>query len=288
MSPHVPLRDQARVRCLERDSMTSKTDRVITVDTKAPESTLQGFLSYVDSILERPRQNSSLGLLSPTSSRDTQHFSRIEGPASIREAIDLAILRSNVATTSNRSTNRFEIARNGQRVAVIMLTRSAYRLGETITAAIDLSVADIPCYSIHGTLETSENVDPAIALRSGASVHRVTRRMHASYTENTLFARKVIFSPYIPATATPGFVTSGVSLEWSLRIRFVTPRSVAEEEKLAGRDALLEEVSRDDRGSVMAAAESLACESFEVTVPLRIYGAVARWSESNAVDGLQI
>lgn len=288
MSPHVPLHDQARVRCLKNDSVPSEAERVTSVDTKGPDSSLQGFLSYVDGILEKPRQNSSLGLLSPTASQATPQFSRIEGPASSREAIDLAILRSNVATSSNRSTNRFEIARNGQRVAVIMLTRSAYRLGETVTAAIDLSVADIPCYSIYGTLETSENVDPAIALRSGASIHRVTRRIHASHTENTLFARKAIFSPSIPATATPGFITSGVSLEWSLRIRFVTPRIIAGEENLGGRDALLEEVSRDDRGLVMAAAESLACESFEITVPLRIYGAVAGWSESNEVEGLPI
>ena len=288
MSPHVPLRDQARIRCLEWGLGASGTDRDNSLDRTAPESSLQGFLSYVDSILERPRQNSSLGLLSPTAARATQQPSRIEEPASVKEAIDLAILRSNVATPSNRNTNRFEIARNGQRVAVIMLTRSAYRLGETITAAIDLSVAETPCYSIHGTLETSENVDPAIALRSEASIHRVTRRIYASHTENTLFTRRAIFSPSIPATATPGFITSGVSLEWSLRIRFVTPRLAAEEDNFAGSDALLEEVSRDDRGSVMAAAESLACESFEITVPLRIYGAVASWSESNEVEGLAI
>ncbi len=287
MSPHVPLRDQAQVSCLE-DCVTSNTDGITSGDKKAPESSLQEFLSYVDGILESPRQNSGLGVLSPTASRGTQNFPRIEGPSSIREAIDLAILRSNVATSSNRSTNRFEIARNSQRVAVIILTRSAYRLGETITAVIDLSVADIPCYSIYGSLETSENVDPAIALRSGASIHRVTRRIHASHTENTLFARKVIFSPSIPPTATPGFITSGVSLEWSLRIRFVTPKPVTEEDKVASRDAFMEEVSRDDRGSVTAAPESLACESFEITVPLRIYGAVAGWSESNGVEGLPI
>lgn len=287
MSPHIPLRDQAQVRCLEA-WVTSKTDRITSSDQKAPGSSLQGFLSYVDNILEKPRRDSELGLLSPTASRATQNFSRIEGPAAVREAIDLAILRSNVATNSNRSTNRFEIARNGQRVAVIMLTRSAYRLGETITAAIDLSGADIPCYSIYGSLETSENVDPAIALRSGASIHRATRRIHASHTENTLFARRVTFIPSIPATMTPGFITSGVSLEWSLRFRFVTPKSVTEDEKFAGRDALLEEVSRDDRGSVIAATESLACESFEITVPLRIYGAVAGWSENNEVAGLPI
>lgn len=38
---------------------------------------------------------------------------------------------------------------------------------------------------------------------------------------------------------------------------------------------LLEEISRDDRGGlVLVAAENLICESFEVAVPLKIYGAV--------------
>ena len=38
---------------------------------------------------------------------------------------------------------------------------------------------------------------------------------------------------------------------------------------------LLEEISRDGRGGlVLVAAENIACESFEVAVPLRVYGAV--------------
>ena len=288
MSPHIPLRDQARVSSLEKSSLVSERKHVTGAAHEVTDASLQGFLSYVHSILDRPRENSSLGLLSPTASRPTREPHDLEEPTTMKDAIDLAILRSNVATSSNRNTNRFEIARNGQLVAVLMLTRSAYRLGETITAAVDLSGADIPCYSVYGTLETSESVDPAIALRSSASIHRVTRRIHASHIENTLFAHKVIFSPKIPATATPEFLTSGVSLEWKLRIRFVTPRLSGGKENAGQGQSLLEEVSKDDRGMVKAAIESLACESFEIAVPLRVYGVVTDWSESNEIEGLPV
>ncbi|KAI9880700.1 MAG: hypothetical protein M1830_001333 [Pleopsidium flavum] len=288
MSPYVPLQDQARILSLDKAPSTSQAKNIGSVAKEAPDSSLQGFLSYVDSIHERSRQNSGIGLLSPTATRGTREPSVLEEPASVKEAIDLAILQSNITTSSNRSTRRFEIARNGRHVAVIMLTRSAYRLGETITAAIDLSGADIPCFSMCATLESSETVDPAIALRSSASIYRVTRRIHASQVENTLFARKVSFSPSIPVAATPEFVTSGVSLEWKLRIRFVTSRLAGEEEDEGGGDALLEEVGRDDRALVVAAVENITCESFEITVPLRVYGAVTGWSESNETEGLLV
>ncbi len=120
-------------------------------------------------------------------------------------------------------------------------------------------------------------------------------------------------------TATPEFVTSGVSLEWKIRLEFVVPtydekppESSLEYEGDEGKDhddvndstennglmrrasgvktqtgqtqtgshPLLEEISRDDRGGlVMVAVENLMCESFEVAVPLRVYGAVCNGLE---------
>ena len=38
---------------------------------------------------------------------------------------------------------------------------------------------------------------------------------------------------------------------------------------------LLEDISRDERGGlILVAVEHLSCESFEVAVPLRVYGAL--------------
>ncbi|KAF2017371.1 Rgp1-domain-containing protein [Aaosphaeria arxii CBS 175.79] len=278
MSPYIILRDQARTSSLENEKPFSNgalAKKNNALDIQTNDSDFSEFLTYVDNLLDRPRQNSSMGLLSPTETLPGRS-SIAEEPQTMKEAIDLAILRSNLTGVANQSANRFEIARSGRRVAVIMLARPAYRLGETMSAVIDFTNADIPCYSLSISLETAEKVDPAIALRSNASIYRVTRKSHAHFSANALFARRLAFSPTIPPSSTPEFITSGVSLEWKLRVEFITPRlSHAEEGEEVYWDDLLEEVTSDDRGIVLAAVERLPAESFEVQVPVRVYGAVS-------------
>jgi hypothetical protein len=292
MSPYIILRDQARIKSIQTLSTMSldlpKEAKEKTA-SKSNESTLNDFLLYVDELLSRSRSGTA-GLLSPTDTLRSHRLSYIEEPATAKDAIDLAILRSNTAGEFQQSANRFEIARSGRRVAVIMLARPAYRLGETITAAIDFTNADIPCYAIHASLETSETVDNSIALRSEASILRATRRAYASHSESTLFARRVVFSPTIPASATPEFITSGVSLDWRLRIEFVTPRlSDADGELRPAHPDLLDVAARDDRGVVFAAADVLDCESFEIAVPLTVYGAVAGVEKDESLsEGLAV
>ena len=281
MNPYLILRDQARVKMIESTSLESSQETLIRASARPNESTLDDFLSYVDELLTKPRHNPSHGLLSPTAAPRSRRQSSIEEPSSAKEAIDMAILRSNTATEFQQSANRFEITRSGKRVAVVMLARPAYRLGEAITAAIDFTDAEIPCYAIHAALETSEKVDNAIALRSEASILRVTRKIHVTHSESTLFARRVVFSPTIPVSATPEFITSGVSLDWRIRIEFVTPQ-LSNGEFFTD---LLEEVASDDRGVTLAAAEALDCESFEIAVPLRVYGALAGNADKDESPG---
>ncbi|KAI9826171.1 MAG: hypothetical protein M1819_007427 [Sarea resinae] len=290
MCPYIILRDEARTESIDENLSISSISFVHKrkKGARSQDSSLQDFLSYADTLIDQPRQNLNAGLLSPTEHVPKRRLSSVGGPSSIKEAIDLAVLRSNIATSSNRSTNRFEIARNGRRVAVLMIARPAYRLGETITAVIDFSKADVPCYALHAALETSEKVDPAIALRSANSIHRVTRRIHSTRSETTLFARRVTFSPTIPANATPEFITTGVSLEWKIRVEFVTPRISGEEEDEGGGESLLEEVARDERGVTLAAIEGMFCESFEIAVPITVYGAAAGDTEGAATEGLAV
>lgn len=178
---------------------------------------------------------------------------------------------------AKRIANRFEISRSGDRVAVIMLARPAYRLGESVSIVVDFQGAEISCYSLRLILETSETIVPTLALRSKASVQRVTRRVHASQLEHTICATRVLFNPLIPDASTPEFVTSGVNLEWKLRFEFVTSRSSDLEESEEGFDELMEELNRDDRGSVKVAVQGLPCETFDVMVPLRVYGATGHF-----------
>jgi hypothetical protein len=287
MSPYIILRDQARTSPIDIGAGASPKKKPSAAPT-SDGAAVDDFLEYVDNLLDRPRHNSSMGLLSPTETIPGRSSVGGEEPNNMKESIDLAIMRSNLTGAANQSANRFEIARSGRRVAVIMLARPAYRLGETMSAVIDFTNADIPCYSVHVSLETAEKVDPAIALRSNASIYRVTRRVHTSFSDNALFARRLCFAPTIPPNSTPEFITSGVSLEWKLRIEFITPRLTHEDGEEAFWDDLLEEISSDDRAVILAAAERLPAESFEVQVPVRVYGAVSGRPESPDEEGLAV
>ncbi|KAL6855289.1 Golgi membrane exchange factor (Ric1p-Rgp1p) subunit [Amphichorda felina] len=278
MNPYILLRDEAQVKS-HNNNKNARTHK-----SKAPSrapATLNEFLGYVDELVTRPRDGTEGSLLSPTAEGISRRPSIAEEAAhtTSKDAIHFAIMRSNMASEGQQSPNRFEIARNGLRVGVVMLTRPSYRLGEVVTMAIDLTDADIPCYAVHTTLETSEKVDPSLAVRSESSIHRVTRKVYATSSDTTLFSRRVVFTPTIPITATPEFVTSGVSLEWKIRVEFVVPsrgtNPDADEDALPVAHPLLEQISQDERGGlVLAAVENLACESFDVMVPLRVYGAV--------------
>lgn len=270
--PYVLLRDEARVRKVSNSPRPPSKDKSISGPTwtNAPE-----FLSYVDEMLEQHHLRSPL----PPPATPLQRVpsaDRIKPSPSCKDAIDFAILRSNQNTSSNRSSNRFEIARNGRRIAVVILNRPSHRLGETIIATIDFTDAALPCFSLRATLETSEKVDASLAVRSSTSIHRATRRVHAAFFENTLFSTRVVFTPAIPLSATPTLLTSGVRLDWELRFEFVTTHSIHDDDVSMSGTRLLELIGEDDRGSVFSSVETLPCESFEIAIPLTVYGETVR------------
>jgi hypothetical protein len=239
--------------------------------------------------------------------------------------IDLTILRSNHIqashSTQQPSPNRFAISRSSSPVATLLLPRPAYRLGDSITLVLDFSSALIPTYAVNLSLESFETVDAALALRSATSIARVTRKVHARSEEQTLFARRIVWSATVPASATPSFVTTGrgggdgggivggVSGGWGLRVGFVTKRvatsrPVRDEsgESTPTREAssvqivpsgmdmlgmeaeLLEVVERTERETVMLARREVEVDSFEVVVPVRVYGAVVGVDHGGAGD----
>jgi hypothetical protein len=272
MVPYVLLRDEARVQKVNNSPRPPPNDKSISGPTwtTAPE-----FLSYVDEILEQHTLRSPL----PPPATPLEKIpsgDRNRTAPSCKDAIDSAILRSNQITSSNRSANRFEIARNGRRIAVVVLNRPSHRLGETIITTIDFSDAALPCFSLRATLETSEKVDPSLAVRSSTSIHRATRRVYAAFFENTLFSTRVVFSPAVPISATPTLLTSGIRLDWELRFEFVTTHSNNDEDVSLSGARLLESIGEDDRGSVFSSVETLPCESFEITIPLTVYGETVR------------
>ncbi|KAF2668402.1 Rgp1-domain-containing protein [Microthyrium microscopicum] len=314
LSPHIYLRD------LSKTSLITNGTKIKT----PPESDLPSFLHYVDALINK--QPTRSGLLSPTTPQ-TPHLRRsssIAEPATSKEAIDLAIMRSN-QSNSNFNT-RFIVSRSARPVATVLIPRSAFRLGETIHLIIDFSslspttrrpsnAADVPApktripvQAVLVTLESAEHIDSAIAMRSGPSIFRYTRKIHAQACESALFARRLAFALAVPPTATPEFETSGIGLQWRIRVEFVHPRLRAErpppdpdaeesEELAAEEDEyweerewpdLLEEVSSDDRGRILQGIETCLVETFEMNVPVRIYGAAVGSKGDGDVDDLAV
>lgn len=302
MSPYIMLHDAARTKSIATGAGPSFASLRLPAKggqkvVKTPKQGLEDFLRYSERLLEEQGESNG-ALLSPTSPASPPEFSwqgsfSDQTAGSIKEVIDFAILRSNLVSTSAphnkadaQSANRFNIARSGQPVAVLTLLRPAYRLGEAVTGTIDYTAlppqSDMPLhvmtYATLVELESAERVDPSLALRSSHSINRVTRRVHASVHENTLFARQISFNLTIPANATPTFETSGVSLAWRLRVEFTTQRQQAQgpgmETANGGGDReLLEELGSDERGTVLIARERLMADTFEIAVPLKVFGA---------------
>ncbi|GAB1734461.1 hypothetical protein NU195Hw_g9069t1 [Hortaea werneckii] len=336
MSPYILLRDAARTKSIAPsvNSPDSTFPNFEKRDTDYPKRKgsrhgLEDFLRYTERLIEHQRATNG-ELLSPTTPTPSTTPAALERrqsttdlqPSSIKEMIDLAILRSNMVegatekpSSEAQSANRFNIARSGQPVAVLTLLRPAYKIGESVLGTLDFTAALPPTttttqaatYTVLISLETAERVAPSLALRSSSSIQRVTRKIHASAVENTLFARQIGFNLAIPTTATPGFETTGVSLVWNLRVEFTVQRhhpphhqqssrvpsqqepsglgishagqgspaesTVVEQEREESQ--LLEELGTDERGTALIARERLPAETFEIAVPLRVYGAPA-------------
>ena len=283
MQPHVILRDLARTNAISTPQNHEETG---TPTTQTEEKSSEEFLQFVDTLLDRNRrrQSSSGTMDAFSSAQDTPN----RGKA--LQAIDRAILVSNTLSDNGSSPNRFEIARNGLRAAVITIDRPMHRLGETITAVIDFSEGEVPCASLKVSLETSEKVTPSLAVRSVATINRITRKVYAARSENILFSKRATFAPSIPASATPTFVTSSVNLDWSLRFEFGTIKPIEPEEgEVKPVTELLEEVVSDERGTVNVAVENLECETFEVVLPITVYGdLVPDGKEGEEIVGIPI
>lgn len=302
MSPYVLLQDAARTTVVKSDlaglnGFSRFAAQKDFTRQKTPKEGLEDFLRYTERLMDAPVDVHG-ALLSPTSPvtppsfpLSRQHSLSDQPPANVREAIDFAILRSNFANASGdsggpdaQSANRFNITRSGQPVAVLIILRPSYRLGEAVTGTInftapsDSSLGPRPSsnFSVLVELESSENVDPSLALRSKTSIHRVTRKVHALQRENSLFACQLSFNLAIPSNASPSFETTGVSLTWRLKIEFTTQRHVPGQvfDQSSPANELMEEIARDERGATAIAKERLAADTFEIAVPVKVYGAL--------------
>ncbi|ODQ50712.1 hypothetical protein SAICODRAFT_44288, partial [Saitoella complicata NRRL Y-17804] len=267
LSPFVLLRDTAVTATANSGRSTPRRPRLIGARSGSSLSIntamqMQGMGSYHGQHERIPRP-----LKSPSQSRRQSFIRRI----SCREAIEEAIRGGGIADISNTST--YDLARNGVRVGHLTLARPAYKLGETITASLDFRQARIKCHHIRVTLESCEIVDPVMSAKSRESVMRATRKVWGEFNESVTAAERVGFGMVVPLGGTPGFSTSGVSQQWSLRLEFVTPSPLDDPEIPVEKPTypeLLEPVHSDDRGTVMLPPEQVHCNTFDCSIPLII------------------
>ena len=270
MSPHVVLNDMASIsRIIDYRKKTGlKAEPAL---LGGSDSSKEDFVSSVEFALAKTWLKTS----------NLHHWSMDHIEKSKRhhsndhEVTDSAHSTPNSAEIFNEyrgqprgKVHRFEVLREGVYIATVLLGRTVFRLGEMIPTIIDFQNSAVHCHSLTAILESSEIVDPADALRSPASIYRATRRIYASFFELTLFQRRATFSPVAPSNATPNFQTSSVSLAWTLRFEFMISRKDGN----GTQETFLDEVTRNERGSVCAAVPMFSCEKFEATVPLNVYG----------------
>lgn len=338
MSPYIILKEKATITTLSPSTPATPPPRQADSSKSALEAA--DFQVYVEQLLDASDREQ--GLLSPTvgfhsqtprtplmSHANSGPMSRSTSPPhaapSVRTLIDHAVRWAGLRHSAIYSPTTFNIARSSLPIAVLKISRSALRLGDLLICVMDFSQAKLPCYALEATLESSERVDPSLAIRSPQSVERVTRRVWARTTECTLGAGRASWSFQIPVIGTPSFATTGVGVEWCVRVEIVvamqeqrearhshsrtasTGSAVvggdaqveeADEEstRLAGDEddtsantppkklpdisnALLEVIEADERGALLAPKVRMQAESFEVLIPLRIFGAsVGVWA----------
>ena len=113
-------------------------------------------------------------------------------------------------------TASYDVNKDGVKVAVLTFTKSAYRLGETITGVVELNerTSRARVLKVSAILESHETLPSTISPPSSARhLRRSHAESHSSFTLNTL---RTTFSLDIPSDASPAF-----------QVRVGTPPSVS-------------------------------------------------------------
>lgn len=357
LSPYIILREEAQTSIVDASAASSRLRqhaRPVPKLAKSPAGEAD-FTSYINHLLSAPRNPTTNTLLSPTADpEDVLPTSPVGDHAqspvtrqlpSVRTLIDHAIRLASSAASGEPTA--FNIARAGRPIGTLTISRPALRLGDTVHLVMSFSDAHIPCYALDATLESTEAIDPSLAIRSASSVERVTRRIWDRVTEPGFalgWAGRWSGRLKVPWSATPAFLTSGVSCRWVVRVEIVVgvepgtryPEPVVDEEddpegeedtisdtaslstsmslsqseqalalpqpstlplksastgkrsatssrprrskqlsrpKLDRPKVLLEDVGSDERGRHLAPRARVFCESFEVAVPIKVFGA---------------
>jgi hypothetical protein len=229
------------------------------------------FTSYVTSLLEKGPSSTD------DSSRRRSSTQIPDKMFSVKDNIEYFVKfyqRAQSETPKHFKSN-FDICRKGLRIAYINLSRPVYRIGEEVTLFFDFSKSDISCHHITASLETTENIDARVSLKSSPEVTSLTRRIFSHMAISSFSASKIHIQFTIPSTATPQFNTSDISLGWSIKLDFITGANSTPSQAKA--DIILVPVVPPKTnepaltGTQFVARSVLPCESFSCRIPLQVY-----------------
>jgi hypothetical protein len=86
---------------------------------------------------------------------------------------------------------------------------------------LNFNGSDIPTYHVNITLESYEEIEQSIALKSQQQIKKITRKIHSEHHEFCLNSQRVAFSLPIPMMATPDFHTTGGKILHYIKLAFI-------------------------------------------------------------------
>ncbi|KAI9184575.1 Golgi membrane exchange factor (Ric1p-Rgp1p) subunit [Blastocladiella emersonii ATCC 22665] len=116
----------------------------------------------------------------------------------------------------------FDIAREDGRVAKLKLRRTLFRLGDTLTGVVDFRDAAIATHRVSIFLESSEFVESSVAARTPEQIKSLTTKLISHVHENVTSLAVLPFELVVPESVSPTLATTGVSLNYHLRVELVT------------------------------------------------------------------
>lgn len=264
MNPVVQYKDQAIVDEYE-GSINKSSEKAPTAKTKkqSKEKTMEreAFMEYVNELFENSTKNKRVHEITRRESDAYEERSAAEFSHSEEFNNSCSQVVSRITHRSRKAM--YDICKNNQRVAKLHLIKTAHRLGEPVIGVLDFSEALLTTYKISIFLESCEKVEDTIALRTRQHIARVSRKTHSDFHSFCLDNDRISFSLPIPATASPEFQTTGVSLEYFLKFEFIT-----------GMDDQppFIPINTDQKHRHYQCLQDIEVSTFDCQIPLTVYG----------------
>ncbi|KAI8372577.1 Rgp1-domain-containing protein [Choanephora cucurbitarum] len=252
MNPVVRYKDEAIV--------VENTDQKRARRKKQPEKLVEdrmAFLDYVNELYDNTHQVHEI------TRRESEVYE-----SSDDDEEDQQIHKKSCSQIVSRITHQsrkamFDLCKNNQRIAKLHLVKTAHRLGEPVVGVLDFSEATLSTFKISVFLESSESVEDTIALRTPQHINRVSKKTHSDFHSFCLDHKRLSFSLPIPATASPEFQTTGVSLVYFLRFEFITS---------IDNQAPFIPIIIDEKHRHHQCLQDVEVSTFDCQIPLTVYG----------------